>query len=198
LNKPDDELPVFNPEQPKPPDRTAEASVNKALEHDERVGRALYDRLWIGDTVKKEEWEIGRAKRADQPPTASFQVRFPTVTIALPSSGKEAATIARAHFRYRASNEQTAQVMRWLNDLGILDASVSEFDAWFLREFPDVSTQKRKDAVRDAVKSGLRPPLLGGTTPWKKFFNHVREQSGQHCDDRTIMRDVEELKSSGL
>jgi hypothetical protein len=160
----------------------------------ERVGRALYGGLWIGE-LKTEEYEIGKANRTDPPP-ATHLVRFPTVTIALPSSGKEATTIARAHFLYRASNDQTGQVIRWLNQLGILDGSAAEFEAWFVREFPDVSAQRRKDAVREAVNSGLRPPPLGGTVTWKKFCNHIREQSGQDCDDRTIMRDVEELLRS--
>jgi hypothetical protein len=193
LNKPDDELPVFDPEQPKPPDRPQIRVVDRATERGERierVGRALYGGLWI--ELKKEDYEIGRANRAGH---------HPTIAIDLPSSGKEAATIVRARFLWRASDEQTGQVIHWLNnlwinDVRILDALTSEFDAWFLKEFPDVSTQKRKDAVREAVKSGLRPPSLGGAVPWEKFCNHVREQSGQQCDNRTIMRDVEELRLS--
>jgi hypothetical protein len=215
LNKPDDGLPVFDPDrlslceldpEPKPPDHTPESVDALRQERDrliqarreardkriERVGRALYGGRWIGE-LKPEEYEIGKANRANPSP-ATILERFPTVTIALPSSGKEAATIARAHFCYRASNDQTGQVIRWLNDLRILDASVAEFDAWFAKEFPDVSTQRRKDAVRDAWESGLRPGH-GGNTTWEKFCNHVREQSGQDCDDRTIQRDVEELRS---
>ena len=217
-NKSDDELPIFvDPnKQPKPPDRAPEgigsrpdpvrAAVAKAIERSERmerlgserskrierVGRALYGWDWIGE-LKTEECDIGRANRTD---------RHPAV-IDLPPSGKEAATIAQACFRYRASDEQTGTVIRWLNDfrfngVRILDLSVSEFETWFVREFPDVSAQRRKDAVREAVNSGLRPPPLGGTISWKKFCIHVREQSGQVCDDRTIMRDVEELRSSGI
>jgi len=98
------------------------------------------------------------------------------------------------------SREQFEQVIHWLNnlwinDVRILDASVAEFDAWFFKEFPDVSTLKRKDAVRDAWESGRRPGH-GGNVTWKEFGDYVREQSGQVCDDRTIQRDVEELRSS--
>jgi hypothetical protein len=147
----------------------------------ERVGRALYGGLWIGE-LKTEEYELGKANSANH---------HPTMTIDLPSSGKEATTIARARFRWRASDEQFGQVIRWLNNLRILDGSATEFDAWFVREFPDVSTQRRKDAVREALNSGLRPGR-GGTVSWEEFGNRVRIQSGQVCDDRTIMRDVEE------
>jgi hypothetical protein len=166
-------------------DRAIQARHKARDKRIERVGRALYSGLWIGE-LKTEEYEIGKANSARH---------HPTMTIVLPSSGKEATTIARARFLWRASDEQFGQVMRWLNDLRILDASAAEFDAWFLKEFPDVSAQKRKDAVREAVNSGLRPPPLGGTVNWKKFCNHVREQSGQQCDDRTIQRDVEELSA---
>src|SRR5262249_24338400 len=119
--------------------------------------------------------------------------RHPAV-IDLPPSGKEAATIAQACFRYRASHEQTGQVIHWLNnlwlnDVRILDASASEFDAWFLREFPDVSTQRRKDTVRELRESGRRPRGHGGNLTWEKFCDLVREQSGQDCNDRTIQRD---------
>jgi hypothetical protein len=202
MNKSDDELPIFvDPNtQPKPPARTLEALVNEARERDERieragrergeridrVGRALYGWLWSGK-LNTEEWEIGRANRTD---------RHPAV-IDLPPSGKEAATIAQACFRYRASDEQTGTVIRWLNDsrfngVRILDLSAPEFEVWFLREFPDVSTQRRKDTVRELWESGRRPGR-GGNETWETFCNLVREQSGQQCDDRTIQRDVEEL-----
>jgi hypothetical protein len=200
----DKRLPIFvDPnKQPKPPDRAPEAVVDRAIERGkriERVGRALYGGDWVGE-LKTEEWEIGTANRVNPPPATTL-VRFPTVTIALPSSGKEAATIARACFRYRAFDEQTGQVIRWLNDLKIndvriLDVSASEFEAWFLKEFSDVSVhQRRKDAVRVALNAGLRPGH-GGNLTWKEFGDRVREQSGQQCDDRTIQRDVEELRSS--
>ena len=192
MNKPDDELPVFDPEQPKAPDRAPVEVVDRAAERGERierVGRALYGGLWI--ELKKEEYEIGRANRAGH---------HPTIAIDLPSSGKEAATIVKSRFLWRASDEQNGQVIHWLNnlwinDVRILDASASEFDAWFLKEFPDVSTQKRKDTVRAAWESGRRPGH-GGNVTWKEFGDYVREQSGQQCDDRTIQRDVEELRSS--
>jgi hypothetical protein len=151
----------------------------------ERVGRALYGGLWIGE-LETEEWEIGKANSAGH---------HPTITIGLPSSGKEAVTIVRARCRWRMSDEQTGQVIRWLTDLKILDGSASEFEAWFCKEFPDVSAQKRKDAERELLKSGLNPGR-GGNVTWEEFRNHVCEQSGQVCDVRTIMRDVEELRLS--
>jgi hypothetical protein len=222
LNKPDDELPIFvDPsKQPKPPDRAPEgvasrpdpvrAAVAKAIERSERierlgrerserierVGRVMYDELWIGELGKR-EWKIGKDNSADH---------LPTLTVDLPSSGKEAAKIARARFCSRASDEQFGQVIRWLNDARasdgtrVLDCSVSEFDVWFRKEFPDApltSTEKRKATVLALWNSGRRPGRHGNMT-WNDFKALVREQSGQQCEDRTIERDVADLAGSGV
>jgi hypothetical protein len=194
LNKSDDGLPIFvDPNKQPKPDRAPEAVVDRAIERGERierVGRALYGEFWIGELGTR-EWKIGKDNSADH---------LPTLTVDLPSSGKEAAKIARARFRSRASNEQFGQVIRWLNELGILDRSAAEFDAWFAKEFPDAplsSTEKRKATVLALWNSGRRPGRDGNMT-WNDFNALVREQSGQQCEDRTIERDVADLAGSGV
>jgi hypothetical protein len=156
----------------------------------ERAGRALYGELWI-EELGAREWKIAKDNSANH---------RPTVAVDLPSSGKEAAKIARARFRFRASDEQIAQVICWLNDARVFDGSVSEFDAWFRKQFPDAplsSTEKRKAAVLALLKSGLRPGR-GGNITRPKFYDEVLKQSGQLCDEKTIRRDAEEISRAEL
>jgi hypothetical protein len=162
----------------------------------ERVGRALYGGFWMGQ-LKKEEWEIAKDSRAGETiPKRTSAGHQPTITIALPSSGKEATTIARARFRYRASDEQCGQVIRWLNDLRILDGSASEFDAWFREQFPETPlspTEKRRNAVQTALDAGLLPGH-GGNIDWKSFRKDVEARTGLVFDEKTIKRDVNDLR----
>jgi hypothetical protein len=150
----------------------------------ERVGRELYGSLWIGELATK-EWRTGKKSGADHYRTAH-----------LPSSGKQAATIAIAHFRSRASAEQYEQVSRWLADQFDRHLNfTSDFDAWFRKKFPSAplnSTEIRKNAVRAALAAGQRP-RRGGNTDWKSFLKGIEARTGLSFDLKTIQRDVDEL-----
>jgi hypothetical protein len=151
----------------------------------ERVGVALYGSFWIGELQTK-EWEIGKKSGADHHATAR-----------LPSSGKKAATIAKAHFRSRASREQYEQVTRWLGEQEVFsDISASDFNNWFRKRFPQAplsSTESRKRAERDLLDAGSKPGR-GGNITWRKFHEHVEKRSGYGCTVKTVMRDVRKIR----
>lgn len=148
----------------------------------ERVGRALYGELWIGE-LRKREWQVGKDYRAEW-----------NAIVTLPSSGKSATAIAKACFRSRASKEQYEQVFHWLQQEFQGDYA-SDFETWFRKKFPTAplsSTEIRQTTVRAALASGQRPGR-GGNVRWDKFCDAIRKQSGQRCDDKTIKRDVAEI-----
>lgn len=156
----------------------------------DRVGRALYGEYWIGELGTR-ELKVARVNSANH---------YPTRTVTLPSTGKEATKIAQARFRARASDEQNAQIIRWLeeqrkSEFDPLMGPEADFEAWFRKQFPDAplsSTEKRKAVVLALWNSGRRPGRHGNMA-WSEFYALVREQSGQQCEDRTIERDVAEL-----
>jgi hypothetical protein len=151
----------------------------------ERVGRELYGDLWIGELATK-EWKIGKKSGADHYRTTR-----------LPSSGKQAATIARAHFRSRASAEQYEQVSRWLTEQlpNPHFNFATDFEPWFRKKFPHAprnSSETRRAAVRAALKAGLRPGR-GGNIDWKSFCKDIAKRTGLNFDEKTIKRDMKDL-----
>jgi hypothetical protein len=151
----------------------------------ERVGRALLGELWIGELATK-EWKAGKKSGADHYRTTH-----------LPSSGKRAAMIARAHFRSRASAEQYEQVSRWLaKELPNPHFNfATDFEPWFRKKFPNAplnSTEIRKNAVHAAWKAGQRPGR-GGNIDWKSFHKDLEARMGLKFDLKTIKRDVKDL-----
>jgi hypothetical protein len=159
---------------------------NEAIE---RVGRALYGLGWVGE-LKTREWEIGKSNGRNEH----------CATVALPTSGKSAAKIANACFRSRASIEQYDQVFRWLHEQGVNCGSsgfdVGAFEKWFRKKFPDAppsTTASRIGVVQGLLLAGRRPGR-GGNIRWKRFCDLVRAKWGGRCDDKTIKRDVADLR----
>ncbi len=154
----------------------------------DRVGREFYGELWIG-SLKTPEWKLGKKHNQEGIPKT------------LQANSLQAAKIANACFRSWASDIQNGHVFDWLKaqkinlSPGSFDAP--GFDAWFQKKFKHVPlgpTAARRNAVMKRLKSGELPGR-GGAIVWKRFCDAVRADCKHPWDDKTIKRDVKELRT---
>lgn len=159
-----------------------------------RVG--LFEEAWI-DELSTADFDLGKGY-ADREGSLGRIVRGKP----FPDAANDATAAARAATRYQTWSAQFAQVRRWLLSQEIDCSSAKTFDAkkfenWFNEKFgrrENTATAKRLASVRRLLQT--MKPGRGGTTRWDVFCDAVREDCGQDCDDKTIKRDVEKIRSA--
>jgi hypothetical protein len=170
-------------------DLKREADRNLAIE---RVGFSLYGELWIG-RLSDQEWLEERAVSDD---AGKF--------VGLPADAASARSAARACFRTWGARQQIGQVLRWLEEQGIVcdpsQFNAAAFESWFQGAFPSarlLPKAARLAAMRRVLATGRRPGR-GGNVREKQFCDSVRKEWGGHCTDRTIMREWRALNKSDI
>lgn len=142
------------------------------------VGKLLYRSDWI--EITEAEWKL--------------RDEF------LPASPRKASTIARARSRWATFDRQQGDVLHWLQGTHRLDMSKKGFDpeafAKFFKEnfdgIPLTPTLARQAAVAARLRAGERPGR-GGNVRWKTFCDSIRADCRARFDDKTIVRDVNDL-----
>jgi hypothetical protein len=155
-----------------------------------RAGQSLFGESWIGELAKS-EWERGR-HHIDGDHSRGRP---------LPSSAKEAVRAARAALRCSISAFQYGQVFRWLESEGIDTAPAAfnraGFERWFSKKFgsgDNTASGRRRASVRKLLKT--LSPGRGGRDRWKTFCDAVRKDCDRAFDDKTIKRDVKEIRGT--